>query len=86
MAQGNQVDIGFTCPSCRYEERSSADKAVSTPKQPLVRECVECHEPLNAHDIHCRKCGAKYDIWLTRAGPVVSCVKEIRPLTEPVMG
>lgn len=57
----------LTCPSCKREEPPSIDEATLTQQRPFLRECVECHGPLLAVDIYCRKCGTKYDIWITGA-------------------
>lgn len=57
----------FTCTKCKHEGKIAIDEAAVDRQRPFVRECVDCHAALLTEDIYCRRCGSRYDVWITRA-------------------
>ena len=66
MVQANPSRLVLICPNCKREGPASIDEAALEKQQPFVRECVNCHGAILIEDAYCRKCGTKYDIWITR--------------------
>jgi uncharacterized protein YbaR (Trm112 family) len=65
MVQANPSRPVLICPNCKREGLGSIEVTLER-QQPFVRECISCHGALLTDDIYCRKCGTKYDIWVTR--------------------
>jgi DNA-directed RNA polymerase subunit M/transcription elongation factor TFIIS len=66
LVQANPSKPVLVCPHCKREGQASIDQLAIDRQKPFVRESVDCHGVLLTEDIYCRKCGAKYDTWLTR--------------------